>query len=118
MRLKLSATPLVVQLPLGEGRAFSGVVDLISMNVLLWKPGSDGAEYSQVALVKPGPRGKDFQELACLPEQGSSLPVTRRELVAALEARAQLAEQVLAVVVALLLWVLHSSFSTGAHSGL
>lgn len=95
MRLRLSATPLVVQLPLGEGRAFRGVVDLVAMEAMLWQPGSDGDAFSLVEVVPTGPTGKDFQGLASLPEQCDSLPISRRELEAALEARAQLAEQVL-----------------------
>lgn len=98
MRLRLSATPLVVQLPLGEGRAFRGVVDLVAMEAMLWQPGSDGDAFSLVEVVPTGPTGKDFQGLASLPEQCDSLPISRRELEAALEARAQLAEQVCACV--------------------
>ena len=94
MRLRLSATPLVVQLPLGEGRAFRGVVDLVAMDAMLWQPGSDGDDFSLVEVVETGPMGKDFRGLTSLPEQCNNLPVSKGELEAALEARAQLAEQV------------------------
>ncbi|WP_207486092.1 elongation factor G [Arenibaculum pallidiluteum] len=42
---RLGAAPLVLQLPLGAGPAFSGVVDLIRMRALVWRDGTLGAEF-------------------------------------------------------------------------
>ena len=52
MEDRLKATPLVTQLPLGEGREFCGVIDLITMEVLRWERGTDGATFSRVPLQK------------------------------------------------------------------
>ena len=52
MEAQLRATPLVTQLPLGEGREFCGVIDLITMEVLRWERGTDGATFSRVPLQK------------------------------------------------------------------
>uniref|UniRef100_A0A8C9L101 Ribosome-releasing factor 2, mitochondrial n=1 Tax=Panthera tigris altaica TaxID=74533 RepID=A0A8C9L101_PANTA len=38
---KLKAKPLLLQLPLGEGKAFKGVVDVVNKEKLLWNPNSD-----------------------------------------------------------------------------
>ncbi|XP_063819925.1 ribosome-releasing factor 2, mitochondrial isoform X2 [Pseudophryne corroboree] len=37
---KLKAKPLLVQLPIGEGKSFQGLVDLLSMETLTWSPRS------------------------------------------------------------------------------
>ena len=52
MEAQLRATPLVTQLPLGEGREFCGVIDLVTMEVLRWERGTDGATFSRVPLQK------------------------------------------------------------------
>lgn len=39
IRDRLGAVPLVVQLPVGREDAFTGVVDLLRMRTLLWRPG-------------------------------------------------------------------------------
>ncbi|WP_371676005.1 elongation factor G [Streptomyces sp. NBC_01276] len=42
IRDRLGAVPLVVQLPVGREDAFTGVVDLLRMRALLWRPGDGG----------------------------------------------------------------------------
>ena len=74
MEARLRATPLVTQLPLGEGREFCGVIDLITMEALTWERGTDGATFSRVPL-----------------QEGA---VSEATLKAALQARYHLAEQV------------------------
>lgn len=41
LRDRLAVVPLVVQLPIGQEDAFTGVVDLIDMRALVWHPGAD-----------------------------------------------------------------------------
>ena len=36
------------QLPVGQGRSFRGVVDLVQMQVLLWEQDKDGSHYSRM----------------------------------------------------------------------
>ncbi len=43
IKLKLSATPLVLQLPIGEGESFAGVVDLLTMRALFFNEAEYGA---------------------------------------------------------------------------
>lgn len=99
MKQKLDATPLVTQLPLGEGREFTGVVDLLTMDLLVWERGSDGSEYVRVPLLKADPRtgARDFDSLPALLGPGwrfGELPVSRERVKEALEHRSVLAEQV------------------------
>ncbi|OGP84096.1 MAG: translation elongation factor G, partial [Deltaproteobacteria bacterium RBG_16_54_11] len=47
---KLGANPLVVQLPWGAEDSFRGVIDLISMQGIIWEEESLGAVYQQVAI--------------------------------------------------------------------
>jgi elongation factor G len=42
---RLGALPLVLQLPIGNEETFSGVVDLVKMQSIIWKDSSVGAEY-------------------------------------------------------------------------
>ncbi|XP_037121054.1 ribosome-releasing factor 2, mitochondrial isoform X2 [Syngnathus acus] len=42
IRQKLKANPILLQLPVGSGRNFSGVVDLLTNQRLTWKPTDDG----------------------------------------------------------------------------
>jgi elongation factor G len=46
MRAKLNAVPLVVQLPVGTGEEFRGVVDLIRMQWVQWDEASLGTEFT------------------------------------------------------------------------
>ncbi|OKK22099.1 elongation factor G [Streptomyces sp. CB00455] len=48
IRQRLGTVPLVVQLPVGNEDAFTGVVDLLRMRALLWHAGSDTYETGQV----------------------------------------------------------------------
>ncbi|CAJ0955695.1 unnamed protein product, partial [Ranitomeya imitator] len=38
---KLKARPLLLQLPIGEGKSFQGLIDLVSMESLTWSPRSN-----------------------------------------------------------------------------
>lgn len=51
LQKKLNATTLVLQLPIGSAAGFKGVVDLVEMKKLLWKPGH-GQQY-QMEAVSP-----------------------------------------------------------------
>ncbi|XP_039098003.1 ribosome-releasing factor 2, mitochondrial isoform X2 [Hyaena hyaena] len=53
IREKLKAKPLLLQLPLGEGKAFKGVVDVVSKEKLLWNPTSDdGKDFVRIPLLE------------------------------------------------------------------
>ncbi len=45
IKSKLCALPLVVQLPIGSEKDFSGVIDLIRMKAIIWKDEALGAEF-------------------------------------------------------------------------
>lgn len=74
IREKLKAKPLLLQLPIGEGKAFKGVVDVVGKEKLLWNPNSDD--------------GKDFERKPLLETSDPKL------LKATTEARNALIEQV------------------------
>ncbi|XP_061249230.1 ribosome-releasing factor 2, mitochondrial isoform X1 [Bos javanicus] len=74
IREKLKAKPLLLQLPVGEGKAFKGVVDVVRTEKLLWNPNSDD--------------GKDFERKPLLEMSDPKL------LKEATEARNALIEQV------------------------
>jgi elongation factor G len=42
---RLGARPVPIQLPIGSGEEFAGIVDLIKMKAVYWKEGTQGAEY-------------------------------------------------------------------------
>ena len=96
MEDKLHTTPLVTQLPLGVGRNFTGVIDLLTMDLLVWDKGGDGANFTNVPLIAPNPEleHKDFSKLGRLSELSRDAPVSRERIEEALEARYNLAEQV------------------------
>ncbi|XP_044930439.1 ribosome-releasing factor 2, mitochondrial isoform X2 [Mustela putorius furo] len=53
IREKLKAKPLLLQLPLGEGKAFKGVVDVVSKEKLLWnRPSEDGKDFERKSLLE------------------------------------------------------------------
>lgn len=53
IREKLKAKPLLLQLPIGEGKAFKGVVDVVSKEKLLWNPNSDdGKDFERKPLLE------------------------------------------------------------------
>jgi len=43
---KLNATPILLQIPIGSGDKFSGIIDLIKMKAMYWKDETLGLEYS------------------------------------------------------------------------
>jgi elongation factor G len=43
---KLGATPILMQLPIGSGDKFKGIVDLVKMKAMYWKDDILGSEYS------------------------------------------------------------------------
>ncbi|XP_033285909.1 ribosome-releasing factor 2, mitochondrial isoform X2 [Orcinus orca] len=53
IREKLKAKPLLLQLPIGEGKTFKGVVDVVSKEKLLWNPNSDdGKDFERKPLLE------------------------------------------------------------------
>ncbi|XP_026956621.1 ribosome-releasing factor 2, mitochondrial isoform X2 [Sagmatias obliquidens] len=53
IREKLKAKPLLLQLPIGEGKTFKGVVDVVSREKLLWNPNSDdGKDFERKPLLE------------------------------------------------------------------
>ncbi len=100
MRHKLNATPLVTQLPLGQGKEFRGVIDLLSLEVLIWDRGTDGSDFTCVPLLRENSETgeRDFSSVPSLlstsGQRGGDLPVSRDEVKEALNMRSLLAEQV------------------------
>ncbi|KAG8456486.1 hypothetical protein GDO86_002317 [Hymenochirus boettgeri] len=50
---KLKVKPLLIQSPLGEGKSFKGVVDLVNMETIIWSPRGqedDGRHYERKAV--------------------------------------------------------------------
>ncbi|KAM4707417.1 ribosome-releasing factor 2, mitochondrial isoform 1-T2 [Discoglossus pictus] len=50
---KLKVKPLILQLPIGEGKVFKGLVDLVSMESIMWSPRAsedDGRTFERKAL--------------------------------------------------------------------
>ncbi len=45
---RLGATPLVLQLPIGNEAEFAGVIDLVKMKAIVWKDENLGAEFEEV----------------------------------------------------------------------
>lgn len=52
MKECLGVQPLLTQLPLGKGREFRGVVDLVQSCAHIWPAGSEGISYSSVPIVE------------------------------------------------------------------
>ncbi|KAG8524594.1 Ribosome-releasing factor 2, mitochondrial, partial [Galemys pyrenaicus] len=53
IREKLKAKPLLLQLPIGEAKAFKGVVDVVNKEKLLWHPHSnDGKDFERKPLLE------------------------------------------------------------------
>ena len=50
MRNKLNANPIPIQIPIGSEESFTGVVDLINMNAIVWDEESLGAKYEIVEI--------------------------------------------------------------------
>ncbi|MCG8622800.1 MAG: hypothetical protein MJE68_12495 [Proteobacteria bacterium] len=100
MEKKLRATPLVVQLPLGQGRDFTGVMDLLTMDVLTWTKGGDGRNFTRVPLITHTNEDgkKDFKRLSSKQLidnlNTENLPLNSKLVSEALDIRYNLAEQV------------------------
>lgn len=47
IRERLKANPLVIQLPVGSGEKYDGLIDLLKMKWIVWKDESMGAEYEE-----------------------------------------------------------------------
>lgn len=100
MEKKLRATPLVVQLPLGQGRDFTGVIDLLTMDVLMWNKGGDGRNFTCVPLITHTNEDgkKDFKKLSSKQLidnlNAENLPIDSKLVSEALDMRYSLAEQV------------------------
>ncbi|MFT6332870.1 MAG: elongation factor G [Lentimonas sp.] len=45
MKIRLAAKPLVIQLPIGEGEDYGGLIDLIKMKAVVWRDESMGADF-------------------------------------------------------------------------
>lgn len=58
IREKLSANPVMIQVPIGAEEHFQGVIDLLTMEQIAWNDESLGAEYTT------GPIEDEFKELA------------------------------------------------------
>ena len=100
MEKKLRATPLVVQLPLGQGRDFTGVMDLLTMDVLVWAKGGDGTNFTHVPLITHTNEDgkKDFKRLSLKQLidnlNAENLSLDSKLVSEALDMRYNLAEQV------------------------
>jgi elongation factor G len=57
MKRRLKATPLILQLPVGEGDSFEAVIDLLQMKQIAWEADSLGAVF-QVEEIDPAWREK------------------------------------------------------------
>jgi elongation factor G len=47
IRDRLKATPLVIQLPVGSGEKYDGLIDLLKMKWIVWRDETMGADYSE-----------------------------------------------------------------------
>jgi elongation factor G len=59
MEEKLKATPVLLQFPIGEGKDFTGVIDLINMQSITWTDENDGTK------MEYGDISADMLEPAC-----------------------------------------------------
>ena len=50
MKEQLGANPLPLQLPIGEGTEFEGVIDLLKQTALRWDPADQGQTYSETEI--------------------------------------------------------------------
>ena len=50
MKQQLGVQPVLTQLPLGNGKDFHGVVDLLHMHALIWPRQTEGTSFSCVEL--------------------------------------------------------------------
>ncbi|MFO7560272.1 MAG: elongation factor G [Desulfobacterales bacterium] len=52
MKERLNAVPLILQLPVGEEDAFSGVVDLVGMKQIVWDDETMGTNYTRTEIAE------------------------------------------------------------------
>jgi elongation factor G len=94
MKTKLAANPLVVQIPVGMGEDYRGVIDLIRMQQITWEDESLGAVYDTTDIpAEMAEIAADYRErlVAALAEHDDALmeayvaeePVDEAQLVAA-----------------------------------
>jgi elongation factor G len=50
LKEKLGAVPLPIQIPIGKEDTFSGIVDLVAMQALVWEGEENGAKFETVAI--------------------------------------------------------------------
>ncbi len=63
MKNKLSAKPLIIQLPVGEEENFEGVIDLITMKQIYWDDETLGAEFTVSDISKDNlEKARDYRE--------------------------------------------------------
>jgi elongation factor G len=88
IRTRLGASPIAIQLPLGLGPAFAGVVDLITMRARTWDAASFGASFTD------GPIPADLAEAASQARDAMVEAIAERddELMAAYVAGRELSE--------------------------
>jgi elongation factor G len=88
IRTRLGASPIAIQLPLGLGPAFAGVVDLITMRARTWDVASFGASFTD------GPIPADLAEAASQARDAMVEAIAERddELMAAYVAGRELSE--------------------------
>lgn len=87
MEKHLKVTPLVLQVPLGQAKDFRGVIDLVTMEMMFWEPGSDGDQFSTIPLLAA-------EEFSQLPSLKHDLPVDHSLVMKAVDLRSQLADKV------------------------
>ena len=51
IKKRLDANPVILQVPVGEGDEFSGVIDLLRLRQIVWHQESLGAEYDEIDLT-------------------------------------------------------------------
>ena len=63
MKERLNAVPLILQLPVGEEDAFSGVVDLVEMKQIVWDDETMGANYTKTEIPEDMvDRAREYRE--------------------------------------------------------
>src|SRR5690625_5826606 len=74
MRNKLNANPIPIQIPIGSEESFTGVVDLINMNAIVWDEESLGAKYEIVEIPEElKERALEYRKLMRSEEHTSEL---------------------------------------------
>ena len=66
MRERFGTNPVPLQIPLGEGRDFAGVVDLIQMKAIQWDEADQGKTFQEIEIPSEYPRCSDVStRIAC-----------------------------------------------------